>query len=302
MVTRRAPEPDSRSLSRREFVFTSVAAATFAAFLKSARQAKTAQEIADLIRSKVGVAWRDRTVDGFKAGDPATPVTGIATSVMATVDGLRRAAASRHNLIITQEPTFYAADDVIGNRATDAVYLAKKQIIDDTKLVIWRFSDHWNARQPNEAVTALAAELGWKSPVQGSLATFQISETSLGALVTQIRSRLDLRGGVRVVGRSSMRVKTVFLSPGSTDLQTTVRNLPHVDVIVAGEPREWEAMPYALDTWTAGAGDPKGLVSIGRVVSEGPGMRACAAWLRALVPGLPVEALPVPDPYWSPLA
>ena len=76
-----------------------------------------------------------------------------------------------------------------------------------------------------------------------------------------------------------------------------VASLQHADVILAGEPREWEAVPYTLDTWSSDRG--KGLIAIGRMVSEEPGMAACAAWIRSLVPGLRVESIPVSDPYWS---
>jgi hypothetical protein len=68
-------------------------------------------------------------------------------------------------------------------------------------------------------------------------------------------------------------------------------------VIIAGEPREWEAIPYTLDTNATPS--PKGMIYIGRVVSEGPGMQACAAWIKSLVPGVPVEAIAMPDPYWN---
>ena len=38
------------------------------------------------IQKKVGVPWTTPTVDTFKAGDPNTPVTGIAVTMMATLD------------------------------------------------------------------------------------------------------------------------------------------------------------------------------------------------------------------------
>jgi hypothetical protein len=97
-----------------------------------------------------------------------------------------------------------------------------------------------------------------------------------------------------------MRVRSVFLSPEGTTLAAAVKNLPKADVIIAGEPREWEAIPYTLDTNETAS--PKGMIYVGRVVSEGPGMQACATWMRALVPGVPVEAVAVNDPYWSPLS
>ena len=44
----------------------------------------TARQVIERIQKNVGVAWRSQTVDTFKAGDPDTPVTGIAVTMMAT--------------------------------------------------------------------------------------------------------------------------------------------------------------------------------------------------------------------------
>ena len=81
-------------------------------------------------------------------------------------------------------------------------------------------------------------------------------------------------------------------------MATTMAGLKNADVVIAGEPREWEVVPYVLDAREAGAA--KALIAVGRIVSEEPGMRACAAWIRTLAPGLRVEALPVADPFWNP--
>src|SRR5580765_2640526 len=67
----------------------------------------TAREIVSAIQAHVGIPWMEKTVDTFKAGNPDTPVTGIAVTMMATLDVLKRAAASGQNLVITHEPTFY---------------------------------------------------------------------------------------------------------------------------------------------------------------------------------------------------
>jgi putative NIF3 family GTP cyclohydrolase 1 type 2 len=254
--------------------------------------------VIDRIRAKVGVPWRDTTVDGFKAGDPATAVTGVATTVIATLDVLRRAAAARQNLVIAQEPTFYSPNDEPGNRAADPVYLAKKAFIDEHHLVVWRFADHWNARQPNESAAALAAALGWsKNRLPEAEQIYQLPETNLGALIAHVRSHLGVRGGLRTIGKPGMRVRTVFISPGGTPVTSTVQNLHRADVVLTGEPREWEAVPYVLDTWSTDHG--KGLIAVGRNVSETPGVEACATWIRSLVPEVKVEAIAAVDPYWS---
>jgi putative NIF3 family GTP cyclohydrolase 1 type 2 len=258
----------------------------------------TAQQVADRLKASIGVAWRETTIDGFKAGDPATAVTGIATTVMATLDVLRRASASGRNMIVTQEPVFYSANDEPGNRANDAVYLAKKSFIDQNRLVVWRFSDHWNARRPNESATALAAQLGWSDRLRDADQIFQLPATTLGALTTHVRSRLGVKGGLRVIGEPAMPVRTVFVNPGAAIMAGAVEASRRADVILTGEPREWEVVPYVLDTWSGGRG--KGMIAVGRLVSESPGMDACAAWIRTIVREVVVESLPAADPYWSP--
>ncbi len=287
------------NVSRREFVLGTTATLLSSATLRGERPGLTAQQIVDRIKTNVGVPWRDKTTDGLKAGDPSTIVTGVATTVMATLDTLKRAAAAGQNFVITQEPTFYAADDEPGNRANDAVYRAKKSFIEQQRLVVWRFSEHWNARQPNDGAIAIASTLGWGGySVAGTEPLYQLPETTLGAVIDHVRGKLKLHGGLRAVGQKDMRVRTVFVSPGTTAVSSAVANLRRADVLLTGEPREWEAVPYALDTWSAGHG--KGLISIGRLASEEPGMQACASWIRSLVPEVRVEAIAGEDLYWSP--
>ncbi len=64
----------------------------------------TAQEIIGRIQAQLasqGIVWREGGRDTFKAGKPETEVRGIATTGMSTFDVLRRAAATRKNLVIT---------------------------------------------------------------------------------------------------------------------------------------------------------------------------------------------------------
>ena len=39
----------------------------------------TARQVVERIQRSAGVEWKAATVDGFKAGDPSTAVTGIVT-------------------------------------------------------------------------------------------------------------------------------------------------------------------------------------------------------------------------------
>src|SRR4249919_2956457 len=49
----------------------------------------TAREVIARIQQQVGVPWQSDTVDTFKAGDPDVQVTGIAVTMMATLDVLQ---------------------------------------------------------------------------------------------------------------------------------------------------------------------------------------------------------------------
>ena len=285
-------------LTRRAFVQAAAAPLLIGAERQRAPAVDlTIGQFVDRIRGAVGVPWREKTVDGFKAGDPAAALTGVAVTVAARLENLKRAASAGCNLVVTQEPVFYGPNDDPGNRATDPVYLAKKAYIDEAKLVVWRFADHWAARQPDPRVAALAEALSWPEASHTGNGIYRIPETTLSALTSHVRSRLGIRGGLRTVGPPGMRVRSVLVSPGTTDLPTTVARIAGADVVLAGEPREWEVVPYVLDARENGAA--KALISIGRIVSEEPGSGACAAWIRTLGPGLRVEALPVGDPYWT---
>ena len=288
-------------VSRRQFVLTAATAVLASGTVRGQKAALTAQQVVDRIRAHVGSPWREGTVDTFKAGDPNEVVTGVATTTMATLGVLRQAAQAGRNLIITHEPTFYTPADVAGPRANDPVYLAKKAFIEQHRLVVWRFSDHWLARRPNAFVAAMADALGWTGGrSSGSDRIFTVPPTMLASIEAHVRTRLAIRGGMRSIGNARMPVRRVALSPGTTDLQDALVNLRAADVLVSGEPREWEAVEYVFDMQAAG--QPKAMIMVGRIASEEPGMRACAAWLRALVPEVPVEHIAVGDPYWSPVA
>ena len=124
-------------LTRRSFVQAAAGSLLVprAGFAQSPAKTMTAGQVAERIRANAGMAWRDKTLDGFKAGSPETPVTGVVTTVMATQRVLARAVELKRNLIVTQEPVFYNANDEPGNRASDAIYLAKKAYIEQHGLV-----------------------------------------------------------------------------------------------------------------------------------------------------------------------
>ena len=85
-------------ISRRRFAHLASTAALAGPPLL-AQSSLTAQQVVDRIRKNAGVPWQPLSLDTFKAGDPATPVTGIATTGMAIMDVLTRASKDKTNLV-----------------------------------------------------------------------------------------------------------------------------------------------------------------------------------------------------------
>ena len=127
--------------------------------------AQTAAEIVRMIGVQSGVPARETTVDTFKSGNPETRVTGIAVTMMATLETLQRAVAAGCNLVITHEPTFYShrdATDVL-TKESDAVYSAKQKYISEHGLVVWRFHDRPHDMKPDVIRAGTVRKLGWKA-------------------------------------------------------------------------------------------------------------------------------------------
>jgi putative NIF3 family GTP cyclohydrolase 1 type 2 len=262
----------------------------------------TAQQVIDRIKKNVGVPWREQTVDTFKAGNPEAPVTGVATTMMATFDVLRRAAAARKNLIITHEPTFYdhldKTDDL--EKENDAVLAAKQALIKEHNLVIWRFHDHWHMRRPDGIQTGMIRALGWeKFQVPDKSGLFVIPETTLGKLASDIKTRLEIRA-MRVVGDPHMKLTKIGLAPGYPGFprQRQMLQRDDVEALLMGEAREWETIEYGDDA--VAAGKRKALIVLGHIPSEQAGMEECARWLKNFVTEVPVEFIPAKEPFWTP--
>src|SRR5580704_932801 len=110
-------------ISRRGFVLSAAAGVAEAQTRDSAPL--SAGAVIASIKTHVGVPWRDQTVDTIKSGSADTTVKGIATTMMATFDVVKRAAADGLNMVITHEPTFYSHEDKTDVLKDDLVYRQK---------------------------------------------------------------------------------------------------------------------------------------------------------------------------------
>ena len=232
----------------------------------------TAREVVAAIQEHVGIPWQKETVDTFKAGNPDTPVSGIAVTMMATMDVLQRAAAHGQNFVITHEPTFYNHLDVPeGMDAGDPVWREKREFIEKHGMVVWRFHDHWHRRKPDGILAGMVHAMGWeKYQQEENPYFFTMSERTLEALAAEVAKKLG-SPVLRVVGEPGMKVTRIAFSPGSAGFvrETHALEMDNVEVLLVGETREWETVEYAADAVSEGR--KKALIVIGHIPSEQAG-------------------------------
>jgi putative NIF3 family GTP cyclohydrolase 1 type 2 len=260
----------------------------------------TAQDVVTRIQQKLagdGIAWRGATVDTFKAGKPDAPVRGIATTGMATLDVLRRAAAAQRNFVITHEPTYYNHQDQTAALEHDTTYQAKLRFIEEHGLTVWRFHDHAHMMRPDPLVAGSARTLGLAQYAsQSERGVYVVPETTLRALAGDIARRLGAHA-IRVAGDPDMKVARISMGPGYGVPALTQA----IDVSIGGEaPESGGHAEYALDAQALGR--PRGVILLGHMMSEDWGMREVAEWLRGVVTEVPIDWIPAGEPFGAPRA
>lgn len=259
----------------------------------------TASSVIELIIKQTGVSTLENTVDVIKEGDPSTPVTGIITTMFATMDVLKEAVAKKCNLIIAHEPLYYSHLDDTNQLADNEVFLEKQKYIKEHKLVVWRFHDYIHRMKPDGIGTGMANKLGWKEyMVNGSLNRFKIPNTTLENLLGDLKNKFP-KHAFNVVGNRSMTVSGIAFDAGAPGSARHIKDLSDkdVDVLIAGESPQWETYEYARDAIMQGKN--KAVIFIGHINSEEAGMEYCATWLKSFITNVPVYFFSGGASFWT---
>jgi hypothetical protein len=258
-----------------------------------------AGQLVSLILQRMGAPNRPNTNDRFIAGDPLTPVTGIATVAMATFDALKAAAAAKKNLILTADATWWADNDGLTGMEGNETFRAKRDFIRANNLVIYRIADHLFDAKPNPIGVGMARELGWENIASegAEAARFRLPGRNLLQLSQFLQDRLGART-LRTIGDPTMPVTNVGAIWGRAAQMPAIRALrSDIDVLVVGYTFEWEAVLYAQDQNAIGM--KKGLILLGQVPSIQGGMKYFAEWVRSQVTEVPVEHIPLVETWWN---
>jgi putative NIF3 family GTP cyclohydrolase 1 type 2 len=261
--------------------------------------AQTAAEVVQLIQKNINVPWSSNTVDTFKAGNPNSPVTGIATTFMATLEVLKKAKAAGCNFVITHEPTFYGHQDDLKIHQDDPIQLQKLQYIQQNNMVVWRYHDHIHAHQPDLIYVGVAEKMGWAKYWQPSSRTYEAPAQSLETIVANLKKNSGAKT-IRVVGNAKAKFSKIGLVLGAAGSGAHFRMLknPACELLIVGETNEWETVPYVQDAITLGQN--KALIVLGHADSEEAGMKSLVPWLKNILPNTPnIQFIEAGNPYWA---
>lgn len=268
--------------------------------LQGQSKTMTANDIVNAIKKNVTCDWQSNTVDTFKSGNPDDKVTGIAVCMFADMDVLRRAVASRCNLIITHEPVFYNHLDQTENLQDNPVWMEKERFIKDNNLIIFRFHDHIHLTSPDGIDKGMIRKLGWEAYVQKDQGNyFILPATDLRMFATGLKNKFNT-STFRVIGDPGMQFTRVVFMAGAPGGQHHIAMLERddVDVIVAGEAPEWETYMYTNDARLQGR--KKAVIFMGHIPSEEGGMEYCAEWLQTFINDIPVSFMANKEVFWLP--
>ena len=283
--------------NRREFLLNStsilgvgLALNPFDLFANEESRKITVGEIMDRFISDVPDGPFPQTVDTLKSGSRDQVVTGIVTTMFATITVIQKAIEVNANFIIAHEPTFYNHLDETEWLENDPIYNYKADLLEKHGIAIWRNHDYVHSLAVDGVQAGVVNELGWNDYYQEN-AVLNLPKSSLKNLINHIKDKLQVPA-MRYVGDLDQTVSKVLLLPGAIggrrQIDMAMQQKP--DVIIVGESPEWETPEYVRNANEMG--EKLSLIVIGHSASEEGGSEFMAEWIRKNIPEVNVVHFP----------
>jgi len=252
----------------------------------------TVGQVMDLFISGVPGGVLSPTVDTLKTGSRDTKITGIVTTMFATIAVIRNAIDVGANFIIAHEPTFYNHPDDTDWLKDDDVYQFKINLLNQHNIAVWRNHDYIHHMKPDGVTIATLEQLDWqKYADKDALNIITLPPVTLKELIHHAKSKLNI-DAVRYVGDPLQKCTRVLFIPGAAGGRVQIDSIRQVkpDVLVCGEIQEWETAEYVRDALAKG--DKLSLVVLGHIASEEPGSAYMLRWLSEKFPTIKATHVP----------
>ena len=299
-------EEQGLSPTRRKFIFNSLKIAGAATLLTAPgisfanelfeKKEYTVQDIIDIILKEIPGTPFQKTVDTIKSGSANNKVSGIVTTMFATVDVIKQAAQLNANFIIAHEPTFYNHTDDTNWVPGNSIVKLKQELLAKYNITVWRFHDYWHSHKPDGIDYGVLKKLRWSQYFKPGEVTLTLPPAPLKEIVQHVKSSLSI-DHVRVIGDLSQSCERIALLPGAAGGQTqiSVAEKEKPDVLIVGEVHEWETAEYIRDA-QAMKSKPS-LIILGHCASEEPGMEYLVEWLQPKVPEIKITHIASGSPF-----
>lgn len=288
-------------VGRRKFIAKSLLSAgalltipviTKATGINKISETYTVGEIMDLFIKEVPGGVLTNTVDTLKAGNRDIPVTGIVTTMFATIEVIRKAIDVGANFIIAHEPTFYNHTDDTSWLQNDDVYKYKANLLKQHNIAVWRNHDYIHSLVPDGVTMGVLEQLQWEKYADHDLPNIiTLPATTLKDLIGHLKEKLSIEK-VRYIGDTAQSCSHLLLMPGAAGGTRQIESIGKIkpDVLICGEIQEWETAEYVRDA--RAKGDNISLVLLGHIASEEPGSEFMLNWLKEKVPSVKSTHIP----------
>ncbi len=258
------------------------------------------QSVKDYCRgSWMGIKIEDRkTRDKVLYGETDKECTGIVTTIYASPDVIRKAHELGANLIIAHEALLWNHGDHREwlEETQNKTYLAKKKLMDDYGITVWRFHDYIHSGIPYKdgyidgIFYGLAQETGWddaiiSEDISGAV-YLECAPTTPREVAKLIREKWNLTG-LKCIGNMDARVTRILIcghvSEGG-DSNTLIKRVDKEDInlLLPLELIDFTLTEYIKDS--AQLGFDRAIIAPGHFNIEEPGMKYMEKWMDKALP------------------
>jgi putative NIF3 family GTP cyclohydrolase 1 type 2 len=261
-------------------------------------QPVTVGQVMELILKTIPNAPFPKTVDTLKSGSADQKVTGIVSTMFATVDVIEQTARLGANFIIVHEPTFYNHADETDWLAKDEVYQKKRALLEKNGIAVWRFHDYWHSHKPDGIRMGVVTALGWEKDMDAAnprLITLP-APMPLKQIIAHAKAKLGI-ATMRIVGDPAQSCQRISLMPGASGGRSHIMAMQQdkPDALLCGEISEWETAEYVRDARQQGQKLSLGI--LGHIMSEAPGMQWLVPWLQPKLPEMKITYIDSKTPF-----
>lgn len=239
-----------------------------------------------------------KTRDKVLYGETDKECTGIVTTIYASPDVIRKAHELGANLIIAHEALLWNHGDHREwlEETQNKTYLAKKKLMDDYGITVWRFHDYIHSGIPYKdgyidgIFYGLAQETGWddaiiNEDISGAV-YLECPETTPREVAKLIKEKWNL-SGLKCIGNMDAKVTKILvcghvMEGGDSNALIKRVDKEDINLLLPLELIDFTLTEYIKDS--AQLGFDRAIIAPGHFNIEEPGMKYMEKWMDKALP------------------